>query len=288
MKLLQQNKILSDFTTFKIGGRAKYFFEATTIEQMQEIISYASLHAIAYFILGKGSNILFDDKGFEGIVILNKISFFHKKDLSLLVGSGHSFAYLGRKASQLGLCGLEFASSIPGTVGGAIFMNAGANGQQVCETLQKVTVITKSADLLVLSKQDIEFGYRFSSFQKNKEAIVSGEFLCRNAEKKDFLKAKELRKNRVLTQPLREKSAGCIFKNPVDGPSAGALIDRCGLKGKRVGGAEISLKHANFIINKDNALAVDVLTLISEIQEKVLKITGVSLQTEVRYIPYKK
>lgn len=281
----QQERSLSELCTFGIGGPAEFFLEVHHIEQMQECMRFCSFNQLPFFILGKGSNCLFDDRGFKGLVLLNKIDFLEKRNSGIYhVGAGHSFSLLGTKTAREGFSGLEFASGIPGTVGGAVFMNAGANGKETCASLVSVDFVNEKGDLQNFLKEELEFSYRKSSFQEKKGAIVGVTFELtpqENARAKQI----EIITYRKRTQPYSEKSAGCIFRNPHCG-TAGDFIDRIGLKGLSIGGAQVSELHANFIVNKQKATAKDILSLIKMIQKKVKEEKGVDLESEVRIIPY--
>ena len=284
LPLFQSDKPLKEVSTFGIGGPAKLFTEVFEIEQMQVVLAHAFDQSLPFFVLGKGSNCLFDDRGFDGLVIHNKISYLKIEGCEVDVGSGFSFSMLGLRTAKQGLAGLEFASGIPATVGGAIYMNAGANGQETFQTLFEVRFVDAQGNLHTLTKEELEFSYRFSSFQKRRGAIVSAKFHlteCTAARGKQL----SIIEYRTETQPYGDRSIGCFFKNPV-GKSAGALIEQAGLKGFSVGGAEVSTKHANFIVNKEGALAGDVLILAKQVQEKVKEATGVELEMEARCIPY--
>lgn len=282
---IEQNKPLKDYCTFGIGGPAKYFVEVRDILQMKKALYHCVSRKLPYFVLGKGSNCLFDDRGFNGMVILNKIDFLNAKEPGVFhVGAGYSFSLLGTQTARQGWSGLEFASGIPGSVGGAIFMNAGAQGGETSTHLHAVEFLSEDGELLEIKKENLSFGYRSSSFQNTKGVIVSGIFsLVPNIEARQ--KQINLLTYRKETQPIKDKSAGCIFRNP-NGGHAGALIEKCGLKGINVGGAKVSEMHANFIVNKDMSSAQDVLALINLIKEKVKKETNFDLESEVRLIPY--
>lgn len=283
--LYKQNVSLKEYSTFGIGGHAEWFAEAHTAEEMGAALRHCRTESLQFFILGKGSNCLFDDRGFKGMVILNKISHYEMSERGLFTaGAGYSFSRLGTLSAKNGWSGLEFASGIPGSVGGAVFMNAGANGNETCESLQTVLFMSKEGEVQSYRKEELRFAYRTSSFHEMEGAILSAAFQLtpsREARGRQL----DIISYRKKTQPLTEKSAGCIFQNP-PGKSAGALIDACLLKGVKVGGAKVSEKHANFIINEANASSQEVLELISLIKENVKKETGVDLQSEVRYIPY--
>ena len=276
---LQKSRFLSEFSTFGIGGPINSFVEVSTIDEMEE----AFLLNMPKIVIGKGSNCLFDDKGFDGLVILNKIDFCTWGELEVTAGSGYPFSLLGVQTARKGLSGLEFASGIPATVGGAVFMNAGANGWETCNCLKSVLHFDGSVRREFL-REELTFGYRISPFQKMNGVILSATF-----ELKPLPEARKAQLQivdyRMKTQPLKEKSIGCIFRNPPN-QSAGALIDRCGLKGTLVGGAKISEIHANFMINHAGASAEDVKRLIRLVQEKVLEQTGVWLEPEIRMIAH--
>ncbi len=280
----QQGKQLSELSTFGIGGPAKFFTEVSSIAEMQELILFCQLENLPYIVIGKGSNSLFDDRGFDGLVILNKIVFCQYQDNEVYVGAGYTFSLLGVQTAKKGFAGLEFASGIPGSVGGAIYMNAGASGSDTFTVLREVTYINPEGDCQILPKEKITFGYRFSSFQKQKGAIVAARFILTVSEQARQ-KQLTLIDYRVKTQPYKDKSAGCVFRNPIEA-SAGALIETCGLKGLSIGGACISPMHANFIVNKGGATAKDVKELAALVQKIVKEKKGIDLEMEVREIPY--
>lgn len=280
----EQNKPLSKFSTFGIGGPARYFLEVSNVEQLADAIYHCQQEKIPYIILGKGSNTLFDDRGFCGVVIFNKILGLKEEGNLVYVGAGYSFSLLGVQMARKGWAGLEFASGIPGSVGGAVYMNAGANGNETANTLAEVTYVSEEGCIEYLKREQLQFGYRFSSFQKRKGAIAAATFLLTTsseARKKQL----DIIGYRTRTQPYSDKSAGCVFRNP-DSSSAGALIDRCGLKGCRIGGAEVSTLHANFIVNKGDATAQDVLALADHIKNQVLTVASVTLEMEIRFQSY--
>ena len=276
-------RLLSEFSTFGIGGPVRYFLEVSSIQEMEKALRFARENDLPFLILGKGSNCLFDDKGFEGLAILNKIDFCDYRASRVSVGSGYSFSLLGVQTARKGFSGLEFASGIPATVGGAVFMNAGANGKETCDALESVLYLHANGEKREYRKEELSFAYRFSSFQKMKGAILSATF---SLHSDPTARAQQLKiiDYRMRTQPYKDKSAGCVFRNPQEGVSAGALIDQCGLKGFSFGGAKVSEMHANFIVNGGSASSRDVIELIRLIQEKVKEKTGVHLEPEIRLI----
>ena len=277
--LHEKNKSLAAFSMMGVGGPASYFTTVSTAEEMQIRVAFAMKEGIPFFVLGKGSNSLFDDRGYAGLVILNQIDYLEQEGSCFRVGSGYSFARLGQITAKRGFAGLEFAAGIPATVGGAVFMNAGANGQDVSQTLKSVRFVDEQQH--VITKFD--FTYRHSIFHEMRGAIVEATFeLCPKESAKE--KQRELVQYRLKTQPYGEKSCGCVFRNP-EGEIAGRLIEQCGLKGKRVGGAIVSPMHANFIVNEGGS-SEDVRQLIREVQEKIRQETGVILEEELRFVPY--
>lgn len=271
---LQKQRSLSEFSTLGIGGPIQYFIEVSTIDEMME----AYFLDLPKMVIGKGSNSLFDDRGFEGLVILNKIDFCEWGQSEVRVGAGYSFSLLGVQTARKSFSGLEFASGIPASVGGAVFMNAGANGKETADSLKSVEYLDKSGRR-EYAFRELEFGYRTSSFQKMDGVILSATF---SLEKREGARQHQLKiiEYRMKTQPLKEKSIGCIFRNP-PGTSAGALIEQCNLKGLQIGGAKVSEVHANFIVNVNSAKAEDVKALIELVQQKVFEQTNVILEPEV-------
>lgn len=281
----QKETRLCEYSTFGIGGPARFFAQAHSARALQEMLAFAHQASLRIFILGKGSNTLFDDRGFNGLVILNRIDNLHHDSKGLFrVGSGYSFARLGGLTARQGWSGLEFASGIPATVGGAIYMNAGASGSETSQRLLEVEYVKETGESVKFKKEELDFSYRSSSFQKWNGAIVEGVFQL-EASKEAKHSQKSLLNYRLKTQPYGEKSAGCAFRNP-QGSAAGQLIESCGLKGKVVGGACVSALHANFIVNCGGAKAQDVLDLMKIIKEEIYQKKGVVLEEEIRYITY--
>ncbi len=281
---LQHNRRLSEFSTFGIGGPVRFVVEVSSVEHLQQALFFAHQEGLPFLVIGKGSNSLFQDRGFQGLLIVNQIDFCEFQNKSVVVGAGYSFSRLGVQTARKGFSGLEFASGIPASVGGAIFMNAGANGQETQDALLSVLFLDERGEEHSFLKADLQFAYRHSSFQQYKGAIASAVFAL---EENRFARSLQLQilNYRIKTQPYKDQSIGCIFRNPLKDVSAGALIDRCGLKGMRMGGAKISEMHANFIVNDAAASSCDVLALIAFIQGRVLKETGIQLQPEIRVLP---
>jgi len=278
---ITKNEPLARWTTLGVGGEAALFTVVTVPDEMESAIRYVHQHDIPYFILGKGSNTLFSDQGYSGMVILNRIQAFVQKGPEFSVGSGYSFSLLGIKTARLGYTGLEFASGIPGSVGGAVVMNAGANSQETSDVLTSVEVLTKDGDRVQCS--DLAFGYRTSPFQGTREIILSALFTLTPSNESRVTQL-SLLKHRKATQPLKEKSAGCMFRNP-PGKSAGRLIEEADCKNLKVGGAQISNIHANFMINRGGACASDVQELIEQIKARVYAKTNILLEEEIVAVP---
>lgn len=280
----QKEILLAPYSTYKVGGPAKLFTKVTHINQLQEALKYCYEHKIPLYILGKGSNTLFDDLGFNGAVILNAISFFEQKGDLFEVGAGLSFAWLGMQTAKLGYGGLEYAAGIPATVGGAVFMNAGANGQEIAPLIEKVTYVTSKGELQIFDKTQMNFQYRKSSFQNLKGSIAEVTLKLEQS-----LGARErqidLIFKRKQTQPLNLPSCGCVFKNGSDF-STGMLIEKLGLKGMQIGGAQVSTLHANYIVNIDHAKANDIKALIAKVEQEVYEKAGKRLEREVRFVPF--
>ena len=281
---IENGKCLKSLSTFGIGGKARYFIAVHTIQEMQQVILFIKKNNIPFWVIGRGSNILFDDRGFNGLIILNKIVFMRCEKGWVDVGAGYSFALLGTKMTKKDWGGLEFAACIPGSVGGAIYMNAGAHGYATKDTLQSVAYIDMRGKIIQKKAEELLFSYRSSLFKKIGGVIVSGQFALKKDEGA-IQRQMEMISYRKNTQPYKEQSAGCIFRNPCD-ISAGLLIERCGLRGMQIGGAKVSTKHGNFIINTGRATAQDVLYLMMLVRKIIKDKTGHSLKTEVCFVPY--
>lgn len=276
---------LANHTTWGVGGKAKIFVIPKTLEQLIEIVAFCDEQNIKFKTIGFGSNLLFLDSGFDGIVISTK-NLDHEnsvRDNSIVVGAGESLTRLSRLALNNGLTGLEWACGIPGTVGGAITQNAGAFGMDISKVLSKVLVY-ENRQLLTIKAIDCEFSYRFSRFLNSKSLILDACFTLKQDSKVNIKEKMQLFSSRRLqTQPF-ERSAGSVFKMTKEGAPAGYLIEEAGLKGKQIGGAKISEKHANFIVNNGGASAVDIINLINLIREEVFKKFNVWLETEIEIV----
>lgn len=279
---IQENIKLAPYTTFKIGGPARYFIKAKTKEEVLEALEFAKKKNLKYFVLCGGSNVLFSDKGFDGLVIKLCLTDLKVEDDIIYTEGGVKLMSLINFGIKNNLTGLEFLAGVPGEVGGAIRGNAGAFGKSISNFVEKVEVI-EDGKIVEFKKEEIKFDYRDSRFKRNKDIILAGYF---KLEKGDISRAKkEIEKNinyRKERHPI-EPSAGSVFKNPKD-KSVGAMVEELGLKGYKIGQAQISEKHGNFIINLGGAKASDVKKLIGLVKEKVVEKYGIELEEEIMVI----
>ena len=280
----RKDEPLSRHTTFKIGGNADTYVKVTSASKLSAILKECKESDVDYLIIGNGSNLLASDDGYRGVIIrldgeFRKIALVDED--TIYCGAGASLAALCKFAQSSGLSGLEFAWGIPGTVGGAVFMNAGAYGGEMKDVVYSVNHITPDGETGRTEKEDLAFGYRTSLYRSNK-AIITGVTLKLKKDNPDDIRARmdDYLSRRSSKQPLEFPSAGSVFKRP-EGAFAGALIEQCGLKGHSHGGAQVSEKHAGFIINRNNATAHDVKSLIREVQTKVFDETGYNLECEL-------
>ncbi len=277
---------MSEQTTFKIGGPADCLVLPASIEEIRQIISLIKEYDVPYIIIGNGSNVLVMDKGIRGIVLKfsNDMSYMRCENESVIAGCGALLADLSDFASVNSLTGLEFAVGIPGSIGGAIYMNAGAYGGEIKNVVKSVTAVSPDGHIVKYDNQQSSFGYRQSIFQKNDNVICEIELSLSKGDKDSIVSSmKEFTGRREKKQPLELPSAGSTFKRPA-GYYVGTLIEQTGLKGFRVGDAQISTKHAGFVVNVGHASAKDVLELISEVQKRIYEAHGVKLYPEVRII----
>ncbi|MDD3101796.1 MAG: UDP-N-acetylmuramate dehydrogenase [Patescibacteria group bacterium] len=307
---VKKNVCLAPLTSFKIGGPAKYFLEAKNVDEVAGGLKWAKKNKIKYFVLGGGSNILISDRGFNGLVIKLLITNYKLLNNKLVVGVGTSLAKLVSTSIKAGLTGLEWAAGIPGTLGGAIYGNTGAMGHSISQSVEKIKVL-RNGKIKNLKNKDAKFAYRKSIFQKNKDIILEIELKLQKGDKEEIKKLiKENLLKRSPNQP-RYPSAGCVFKNfslrltslglaklsekypelenfkKSGTVSAGWLIEKCGLKGKQIGQAQISEKHANFIVNLCNARAKDVIALINLVKKTVKNKFNFDLKEEIQYVDFK-
>lgn len=288
-ELLKKEQILRDepmkqHTTFRIGGPADYLVMPRTKEEVVQVIRLCLEENMPYYVIGNGSNLLVSDKGYKGVVIqlfkmFDRIS---TEGCRITAQAGASLARIASEALKHSLTGFEFAAGIPGTLGGACIMNAGAYGGEMKDVLEEVTVLTKDGNLQVMHKDQLDMGYRTSRASRE-GSIVLEAVICLKEGKEQEIREKmdDLKERRTSKQPLEYPSAGSTFKRP-EGYFAGRLIQDAGLRGYRVGDAMVSEKHCGFVINCGNATAAQVDELIRRIQEKVKENAGVMLEPEVR------
>jgi UDP-N-acetylmuramate dehydrogenase len=276
LKKLKVGTVLSNveyktFTTYRLKGKAKYVVEVTNLDALKRLLIFLKENHVSFKIVGGGSNLIFKDFIYDGVIIkLNHFDSLSICDNQIKVGCGYPFMRLALKCCKLGFTGLEFATGIPGTVGGAIYNNAGAYGSDMGYVLLEATVLTPDLEIKVMKNRQMQFHYRDSFFKHHPGyVILEAKMLLKRGDKEEILSLIQDRKERrIASQPLEYPSAGSVFRNPLNVP-AGKLIEDLGLKGYSVGDASVSLKHANFIINKGNASGSDVVLLIDEIKRQV-------------------
>ncbi|MBQ0098354.1 MAG: UDP-N-acetylmuramate dehydrogenase [Oscillospiraceae bacterium] len=281
-----ENEPMKNHTTFKIGGNADIFVKVFDKKSLSLLVSYCIENDIDYFILGKGSNILVSDDGLSKVVITLDGEFknIEVNGETIKCGAGVALSKLCTVALDNSLSGLEFAYGIPGSVGGATFMNAGAYGGEFKDVVSSVTCLAKDGKIKTYEKGELDFSYRHSVFSDTGEIVLYTTFSLKKGEKESIKsQMDDYMFRRTSKQPLDFPSAGSVFKRP-QGNFAGTLIEKCGLKGTRVGGAEVSQKHAGFIINADNATCKDVEELIKLVQKKVEEETGYFLEREIIFL----
>ncbi|MGB9680597.1 MAG: UDP-N-acetylmuramate dehydrogenase [Minisyncoccia bacterium] len=308
---IKKNISLKDYTTFRIGGKAKYFTEVLTLKQLKSALGWAKSKNLPFFILGNGSNVLFKDEGFNGLIIKIQNNKIKEKKNSIIIGAGYLLADLVQYVIRKGIKNYEWLNGIPGTIGGAVYGNAGAFGFEMKDLILKVkTIDSNNFRLKVYSNKDCKFDYRSSIFKNKKEIIWEVELKKKKGNKEEIKKKSlEYLKTKIEKKMFSYPSAGSIFKNVlilktiyknyfdpkkeevfIQGEkvrtlqgkvSAGWFIEKCGLKGKAKGGAKIADFHANVIINFKKAKAIDVLYLINLIQKKVFEKFRIKLETEI-------
>ena len=271
-------------TTFRVGGNADYFVMPQNAEEVKKIVALCKDAEVPYYILGNGSNLLVGDRGYRGVIIqiykaMNDIQIEGDR---VKVQAGALLSRVGTATLEAELTGFEFAAGIPGTVGGAVVMNAGAYGEEMKDIIVNATVLTQDGDIITINKEDLELGYRTSVIAKKGYVVLEAEYQLQPGEK-EVIRARmdELKCQRVTKQPLEYPSAGSTFKRP-EGYFAGKLIQDAGLRGFQVGGAQVSEKHCGFVINKDQATAADIRELMQQVSDKVMQEFGVKLEPEVK------
>lgn len=290
-ELLGEEKVLieepmSRHTTFRIGGPADYFLIPETVHEIREILKICREENLPYFILGNGSNLLVSDKGYRGVIIqlYRNMSRVFVEGTCIRAQAGALLSAIAAAAKNASLTGFEFAGGIPGTLGGAVVMNAGAYGGEMKDVLSEVTVLDKNGEILTLSSGDLKMGYRTSIVKSAEYLVLEASISLKEGNQEEIRdRMKELTEQRTSKQPLEYPSAGSTFKRP-EGYFAGKLIMDCGLRGYCVGGAQVSEKHCGFVINTGNATAEDVRILMKNVSDMVYEKFGVILEPEVKFL----
>ena len=282
------NEPLSKHTTYKIGGNADYFVMPTNVEEIKICIEIAKRNNIPYFVLGRGSNILASDEGYRGMIIHLGNNFadieIDEESNIITAEAGASIISVSNKAAQAGLTGLEFICGVPGTVGGAVSMNAGCYGGEISDVLVEAMILDEDGNVVKVTKDDLKMGYRYSIILENNIILLSASFKLEKGNSDEIKqRMNELNERRKKVQPLDKPNAGSVFKRP-EGYFPGKLIEDAGFKGVKIGGAEVSEMHANFIVNSENATAEDVITLVNNIKAKVKEMENVDLELELKLL----
>lgn len=277
---------MSRHTTFRIGGPADYFVTASCAEEVRKIIEVCHRNSTAYYIMGNGSDLLVGDKGYRGVIIqlFKRMNEIRVEGERIHVQAGALLSKTAAAACEASLTGMEFASGIPGTLGGALRMNAGAYGGEMKHIVESADILTADGDIKTLSVEELGMGYRTSVISRN-DYVALGAVLKLQRGNQDQIRARmeELKEKRISKQPLEYGSAGSTFKRP-EGYFAGKLIEDAGLRGYRVGDAQVSEKHCGFVINRGNATAAEVAQLMEDVADRVEEKFGVRLQPEVKKI----
>ena len=275
---------MSKHTSFKTGGNAEFFVKAYSIDEIKSILKISKENNIPIFVLGNGTNLLVKDEGFKGIILQVKLENIEINGTEVILGSGVKNGVLAKILLDNSLAGFEFASGIPGTIGGAIKMNAGAYGGEMKDIVSEVTYIDFEGNVHTIENSECDFGYRYSRFFYEKAIILETKLKLEKGSKEEIKeKISEFSKQRKEKQPLEYPNAGSTFKRG-EGFITAKLIDECGLKGYTIGGAQVSEKHAGFIINKENSTSKDIIDLIEYVQMKVKEKTGKEIKLEIEII----
>lgn len=281
-----ENVPMSKYTTYRVGGIASLIVYPANVEKLIKLLQILKENNAKYKVLGNGSNVIFSDSEYDGVIIkLDSLNHLIINDTVIKVGAGYNLMKLAYKVSKMGLSGLEFATGIPGSVGGAVYMNAGAYKSDMGYIVSSIKVLTKDLEIKEIYNKDLNFHYRESLLQHQRDYIcLEATIVLKHGNTNDILSLIEDRKQkRLLTQPLEYPSAGSVFRNPSD-DFAGRLIEEAGLKGKMMGGALVSPKHANFIINYNNATASDIRNLITHVKDTVKEKNNVDLLIEQEFV----
>jgi UDP-N-acetylmuramate dehydrogenase len=279
---------MASFTTFRVGGPADALCEVADLETLRRILPFLAGEGIPYLVIGRGSNLLVRDLGIRGAVIrlsgdLDRIHFAGADGCHVLAGGGLSMVDLLIGCRRRGLSGLEFLAGIPGTVGGGVAMNAGAFGEDTAGRVRETVWVDRRGQVHTSDRSGLRFSYRSLSMEEGSVIAQAGFLLTPGTEKQVARQMAEYLRRRKASQPLGQASAGSVFRNPPD-DYAGRLIEEAGLKGKQIGGAVISTRHANFVVNQGGATAADILALIRAVRETVMKTAGIALELEIRVV----
>lgn len=271
---------LSDYSTFKVGGKSTMVY-VDSVKSLITLLKYLKEKNIKHKVVGNASNLIFNDSGYDGVLInLSKINYIKKYKDYFTISSGYSLIKFSNEISNMGYTGLEFATGIPGQIGGAVFMNAGCYGSNISKVLYKIKVLTDNYEIKTLYNKDLNFEYRSSILKHSNYICLNATFKLEKGNVKEIKsRIEEYRLKRYNAQPLEYPSAGSVFRNP-EGISAGKLIEDLGLKNYHIGGAYISEKHANFIVNKNNATSKDIIDLIDLVKQKVKENYNIDLKCE--------
>lgn len=283
---IKKDEPMKKHVTFRVGGNADYFVTVKNADEIAAVINLCKEEKVPYFIMGNGSNLLVGDKGIRGVVIqiAKDMNDIEVDGETITAMAGALLSKIAGAALNAGLTGLEFASGIPGTLGGAVVMNAGAYGGEMKDVLDMVRVLTPEGEILELGKDALKLGYRTSVVAEKNYIVLDARIVLKKGDKEKIREYMEnLKGRRTSKQPLEYPSAGSTFKRP-EGYFAGKLIDDAGLRGFALGGAQVSEKHCGFVINKDNATALEIIKLIEEVQKRVKENSGVALETEVKKV----
>lgn len=291
VQIIDESRVLQEepmkkHTTFRVGGNADFFVMPKNAEEVQQIIALCNKSAMPYYVLGNGSNLLVSDAGYRGVIIqiYKEMNAINIEGTKVYAQAGALLSKIGSEALGAELTGFEFAAGIPGTVGGAVVMNAGAYGGEMKDILSCATVLTPDGEVKTLCNEELELGYRTSVIAKNDYIVLEAEFQLEKGNKEAIrARMEELKVQRVTKQPLELPSAGSTFKRP-EGYFAGKLIQDAGLRGFSVGDAQVSEKHCGFVVNKGNATAAEVMELITKVADKVEEQFGVRLEPEVKVL----
>lgn len=282
-----KDELMKKHTTFRVGGPADWLVTPTAEEQIREVVNLLRTENVPYYVMGNGSNLLVGDKGYRGVIIqlgknLSQIRM--TEEGVLYAQAGALLSKIAAEALAQSLTGFEFASGIPGTLGGAVMMNAGAYGGEMKHVLKDALALTANGELRVLPVEQMELGYRTSIFAQNGDIVLSAQIRLQEGSPEEIRAyMDELKEKRITKQPLEYPSAGSTFKRP-EGYFAGKLIEDTGLRGFQVGGAQVSEKHCGFVINKEQATAADILSLIEQVSDRVEAKFEVRLEPEVKRI----